>query len=197
MTTQHPLKPFCRKTVWQKLPTEPRRIMTLTCDELQRAGANTAEIERIQAAQAMANFSVSFHVQENAEFNMPSRIAAHIARELPRLRFSEQEEFWVIGFNTKYQPIQSHHISTGTINQTLIHPRDVFSPALAAKYFAICTIHNHPSGDLTPSDADRGVWQRLQTAADLLGIACVDDFIISRRGVYSRAIGSGILAFTD
>ena len=83
--------------------------------------------------------------------------------------------------------IKKHEISKGTLTSSLIHPREVFSPAIEDRAASIIIAHNHPSGVLSISDQDREVTKRLQDAGELLGIPLDDHLIISENGYISAS----------
>jgi DNA repair protein RadC len=98
----------------------------------------------------------------------------------------EQEHFLVFTLNTAHEVINTHVISIGTVNKTVVHPREVFRPALKDNATAIIVAHNHPSGTLDPSDEDGLIYKRLQQAGELLGITVLDSLITGKNGgVYS------------
>lgn len=90
----------------------------------------------------------------------------------------EREHFWTIGLNTKnvIQYVELVHL--GSLNASLVHPREVFRLAVLKGANSIVVGHNHPSGDLTPSREDIAVTQRLDSAANILGITLADHVII-------------------
>lgn len=194
MNTHH-LAAFCRKSVWQQLPPEPHRILTLTADELQRAGASSAEIRKIQAAQSIAAGAATWTLQDPAQTKSPATIANYIAKHLQALRYAPAEEYWGLPLSTKMAPLTPYQVTRGTATNSIAHPREYFSPAILQRATSLCSIHNHPSGDLTPSAGDRDVWQRMEQAGIVLGIPTTDDFIVSRRGIYSRQEEAVILRF--
>jgi len=191
----HPLAQYCRKSVWQQLPTDTAQILALTLDDLQRAGCSAPEIRRIVAAQNLAHGANTWTLSDSTRHHTPRRIATWIAENLPHLRFSQQEELWLIVCDTKMAVTTSRLITKGTIRNSLVHPREFFRPAIQSSAVAVFSAHNHPSGCLTPSDADFGVWDRLNAAGDAIGIPCNDHFIASRAGIYSRAEQSTILTY--
>jgi DNA repair protein RadC len=81
--------------------------------------------------------------------------------------------------------IRANLISIGLVNRTVVHPREVFYPAIIQNACAIIISHNHPSGRLDPSMEDRDITDRLRQAAEVLGIALLDHVIISKDGYYS------------
>jgi DNA repair protein RadC len=85
---------------------------------------------------------------------------------------------------TKRDLIAYHELSRGTVDQTLLHARDVYRAALLANAPAVIVAHNHPSGDPTPSPDDRAVTTRLKASADILGIELADHVIVTATGQY-------------
>ena len=88
------------------------------------------------------------------------------------------EVFAMICLTTKHRVIAYHEVSRGTLDATLVHPREVFKAALLANAAAIIVSHNHPSGDPTPSADDVDLTRRLAAAGDLLGISLLDHIVI-------------------
>ena len=89
-----------------------------------------------------------------------------------------REEFHIITLDTKHQVIDTHQISIGTLDASLVHPREVFRPAIKDAASAIILVHNHPSGDPTPSPEDHQVTRRLETAGENLGIDVLDHIVL-------------------
>lgn len=89
-----------------------------------------------------------------------------------------QEHFVVLSLNTKNVVIGVHTLHIGTVNASIVHPRDVFQRAILNNATSIIICHNHPSGDLTPSQEDIDVTKRIQASGDLLGIEMLDHIII-------------------
>lgn len=100
---------------------------------------------------------------------------------------SVQEEFHIVTLDTKLQPIQPHQITIGTLDSSLVHPREVFRPAVRDAASSILLVHNHPSGDPTPSQQDLDVTQRLKSAGELLGIQVIDHVIVASQRTISLA----------
>ncbi|TWU51132.1 RadC family protein [Rubripirellula reticaptiva] len=91
-----------------------------------------------------------------------------------------QEEFHIVTLDTKHKPIQSHCITIGTLDASLVHPREVFRAAIRDSSSAILLVHNHPSGDPTPSREDHQVTDRLTESGKILGINVLDHIIVAR-----------------
>jgi DNA repair protein RadC len=127
-------------------------------------------------------------------FTLARRMAEEIQREPPTLDTPERiadllrernraydvENFQVVLLNTRRKLIRVENISHGTLDTILVHPREVFKPAIAANAAAIVMLHNHPSGDPTPSEADIKVTRDLIRAGQLLKIEVLDHIILGR-----------------
>ena len=96
-----------------------------------------------------------------------------------------KEHFIAITLDGASRVIGTHIISIGTLNQSLVHPREVFYPAIQDRAAAIIIAHNHPSGQLFPSQADKQVTTRLKDAGKLIGINIVDHIILTPEGYFS------------
>jgi DNA repair protein RadC len=90
-----------------------------------------------------------------------------------------QEEFHIVTLDTKHKPIRTHCITIGTLDASLVHPREVFRPAIRDSASAVLLVHNHPSGDPTPSREDVCVTDRLTDAGTLLGITVLDHIVVA------------------
>lgn len=102
-------------------------------------------------------------------------------------RFYEVEHFQVILLNTRRRLIRVEHISQGTLDTLLVHPREVFKLAIVANAAAVVLVHNHPSGDPSPSEADIAVTRDLIRAGQLLKVEVLDHIILGRRSA-ERAV---------
>jgi DNA repair protein RadC len=129
-----------------------------------------------------------------AAFALAKRMAAELQGEAPLLDTPERiagllreqvrnlpaEQFLVVLLNTRRRLIKTERISQGTLDTILVHARDVFRSAITANASAIVLVHNHPSGDPTPSEADIKVTRDLIRAGQLLKIEVVDHVILGR-----------------
>lgn len=109
-----------------------------------------------------------------------------------RLRDLRQEEFHVLLLNTQNAAVREVMVTRGILDASVVHPREVFAPALAEAAAAIILVHNHPSGDPTPSPADREVTRQLVQAGDVLGIP-VRDHVVVGNGRYTSFFDLGLL----
>jgi len=96
-----------------------------------------------------------------------------------------QEAFFVVTMNQKHKVIDKHLVSLGTLTASLVHPREVFRPALIDGAAAVAFIHNHPSGDCTPSPEDRSLTERLCKCGKLLGLRVLDHVILGKDCFFS------------
>ncbi|MEA3512417.1 MAG: JAB domain-containing protein [Campylobacterota bacterium] len=105
--------------------------------------------------------------------------------ELDEFKDKRQEHFMVLYLDGANIVLETRVISIGTINQSLVHPREVFAPAIELRACSIIIAHNHPSGVLKPSTEDFAVTKRLCKSGKLLGIEVLDHVIISKNGYLS------------
>lgn len=106
-------------------------------------------------------------------------------RLLEDIRYKNQEHFVVITLDGANRMIQKRIITVGTVNASLVHPREVFADAITDRAASIVVAHNHPSGTLEPSQPDREVTKRLREAGVLLGIQLFDHIIVTADGYTS------------
>ncbi len=95
-----------------------------------------------------------------------------------RIASLDRENFVVMLLNTKNEVIETSTVSVGTLSASLVHPREVFKPAVRASAASVVLAHNHPSGKVEPSREDREVTRRLGQAAGILGIEVLDHVIV-------------------
>ncbi|CUH97443.1 UPF0758 protein [Propionispora sp. 2/2-37] len=97
---------------------------------------------------------------------------------MPRMRYETREHFVVVLLSTKHHVIATPIISVGTLNASLVHPREVFREAISHSAASIILVHNHPSGDPAPSQEDIRLTQKMVDAGRLLDISVLDHVII-------------------
>ncbi|MEW6356581.1 MAG: DNA repair protein RadC [Planctomycetota bacterium] len=138
-------------------------------------GIGNAKAARIQAALAIARRFASEPLAEGAKLRGSRDLFNHF-RE--RLRDVKKETFWLVLLDQKHKIIRCARVSEGSLSQSLVHPREVFMPAVRESAAAVAFVHNHPSGDPNPSPEDRTITARLKEAGELLGIKVIDHLII-------------------
>lgn len=130
----------------------------------------------IYTCQLVRTANVNYAVHKITSTTQAVESVCALFREI--LADSPNEQFWIVTLDTKLKPIGLHHITSGTLDASLCHPREVFRHAILANANKVLLVHNHPSGDLTPSSEDRAITARLKTAGDVLGITVVDHIIV-------------------
>lgn len=149
------------------------------------ARARLPELSRIKgvgsakAVQLAAAFELGHrlarHNSSRETVQTPTQVWALLGGEMSCL---SQESLRVILLDTKLRLMRIEEISLGSLNESLAHPREVFRPALLYAAYGLIIVHNHPSGDPSPSEADRKLTQKLRGAADLLSIVLLDHVIL-------------------
>ena len=151
-----------------------------------------ASIEQLMQIEGI-EFSKAYQIK--ATFELMKRIASYCKEEHPQIAstddvlkllgphmmFLKQEEFRVILLDSKKRLIRHCQVSLGSLDQTIVHPREVFRPAVAAGAAYIFVVHNHPSGDPTPSEYDTLLTEKLCMSGKVLGIDVLDHVIIGIR----------------
>ncbi len=112
---------------------------------------------------------------ENQNFSHPRAVYDYL---VPQLRFENQENFIALLLNVRHNLIRCVHVAKGTNRSVIAHARDIFRDAVRLSAHCIILAHNHPSGDTTPSKADKNLTERLVQAGSTLGIAVIDHVII-------------------
>ncbi|NLB60167.1 MAG: DNA repair protein RadC [Lentisphaerae bacterium] len=97
----------------------------------------------------------------------------------------QQEHFVCLSLNGANEVIQKRTVTIGLLDQSPVHPREVFADVIADRAAAVIFVHNHPSGDLQPSAADRRTHEQLTEAAKILGLRVLDHLILSKKGHFS------------
>lgn len=103
-----------------------------------------------------------------------------------------EEEFWIMCLDTKNKPCGFHMISRGSLNSSIVHPREVFKRALLNNAASIMLYHNHPSGNPEPSQQDIETTKRLRDAGDIIGIQVLDHLILGD-GTYCSLKERGLM----
>ena len=104
-----------------------------------------------------------------------------------------QEQLLVLSFNGAGELLGTHVATVGLVDKVVMHPREIFAEAIKERAVSVVIVHNHPSGQLNPSEADRILTGKIYTAGKLLGIKVLDHLIISTKGYYSfREMGENM-----
>lgn len=100
----------------------------------------------------------------------------------PILKDCPQEQFWAVSLDVKNKIVGMHHVSTGIVNGTMAHPREVFQGAILNSAVSIILVHNHPSGSTEPSHEDIQTTRRMVAVGELIGIEVADHIIVAWDG---------------
>lgn len=167
-----------------------RRLAGASIHELcEHPGIGPAKAAEIQALFQIARRFADDRLQPGQPYRS-SQDAYHHFHE--RLCDYRREVFLALLLDSKNRLIREIQISEGSLNASIVHPREVFSPALRESASAVLFVHNHPSGDPTPSREDMEITQRLKSAGDLMGVRVLDHVIIGN-GDYVSLADRGML----
>lgn len=159
-------------------------IADATVEELKQvSGIGTAKACQIKAA-----FELARRFQENCAPDNREAITspeAVVRLIKPRLIEKKKECFFTVLLDIRNRHIRTEQVSVGSLDATIAHPREVFDPALHDHAPSIIVVHNHPSGDPTPSAEDISLTRRLVEAGKVLGIKLLDHIVIAGEKFYS------------
>lgn len=152
-------------------------------------------IGRAKAAQIKAAFSLSKRlIGEPVDSKDPFRTSEDVCRFYSvRMDGLKKEVFICALLDGKNRPFKDITISEGTITASLVHPREVFGPAIRESAVGVLFVHNHPSGDPAPSQEDIEITRRLVKTGQLIGIGVLDHIIIGNNGNYVSFLDKGLL----
>ncbi len=151
--------------------------------ELQRIpGIGEAKATMIKAALELSRRLSQIRHGQKYQVRGPRSAAKYL---IPLLRFQPQEIFAVLLLNAKNEVLRFTRVHIGTVNASLVHPREVFREAIASSSVSCIIAHNHPSGDKTPSQEDIAVTKRLVEAGKIVGIEIVDHIIVAHNEYFS------------
>ncbi len=139
----------------KRLPQHVPDIARLSIDDMLERGLSLNDARQIHAAISLAKEIAEPQAgYRETRITSPLTAMRYCLSEFRALACQGvQEEFWIVTLDTKNQPIAGHQITVGTLRNSLVHPREVFRPAISDAAACIIAVHNHPSGDPTPSDA--------------------------------------------
>jgi DNA repair protein RadC len=158
--------------------------------ELQQVeGIGRARAAQVLAAVELGRRTLLRGASERPRLKTPRDIARHL---LPQFGASPVEQFGVVMLDTKNHVVRVKIVSMGSLDSTVVHPREVFREAASASAAAIILFHNHPSGDPTPSQEDIALTKRLVEAGDIMGIEVLDHLILADHRYFSMREAGGV-----
>jgi len=141
--------------------------------------ASVKGVGKTKAVQLAAAFGLgnrlSYETLTKSKIDSPELVYQLLGNEMRAL---SQESLRTILLDTRYQLMRIEEISLGSLSESIAHPREIFRPALIYSAYAMIVVHNHPSGDPSPSEADHRLTRRLAESAQLLQIKLLDHIII-------------------
>jgi DNA repair protein RadC len=145
-------------------------------------GVGPAKASRLYAAFEIGRRAVC----ENRSMGRTFQISQDVFEAYSvRLRDVKQETFTVILLDSKNRYVREETVALGSLNQSIVHPREVFRPAIQGSAASLILVHNHPSGDPSPSEEDVRVTERLVEAGKLIGIRVLDHIIVGEGRYFS------------
>lgn len=148
-------------------------------------GMGEAKATQVCAALELARRFVN---PERRRIGVPTDVLPIVSHYADR----DQEHFLCVSLNGAHQAIRCRVVSVGLVNRTLVHPREVFAPALADRAAAIIVAHNHPSGNVEPSPEDKEITARLRQSGELLGVRLLDHLVFCA-DAYCSFLEEGLL----
>lgn len=151
-------------------------IHSFTLDKLKNIkGIGSVKAVQILCLSELAKRLAKTNAKERLHFNRPSTIAQYYMEDM---RHQKEEHIKLLMLNTKSKFLGEKQLSKGTVNSAVITPREIYIEALEKKASGVILIHNHPSGDPTPSENDVLLTKRVKEAGKLIGVELLDHIII-------------------
>ncbi len=167
-----------------------RELARAELNELtQIKGLGLAKAASVKAAFTLGSRFQARRLETLDRFSSPSQVFDFFHHEM---RDMKKEQFLVLLLDGKNRITRKALVSEGCLNQSIVHPREAFAPAVRESAAAVIFVHNHPTGDPAPSREDREITARLKEAGELLGIKVLDHLIIGD-GSYYSFVENGLL----
>ena len=158
-------------------------------DLLRVEGVGRARAAQVLAAVELGRRSLARTGEMRPRLRSPRELAVHLQ---PEYGARAVEQFGIVMLDTKYRLIRIKVVAIGSLDFTVVHPREVFREAASASAAAIVLFHNHPSGDPTPSGDDLALTTRMISAGDIMGIDVLDHLILAEQRYYSLVESGGL-----
>jgi DNA repair protein RadC len=147
-------------------------------------GIGPAKAARIQAALGIARRYAGSRLPSGTAITGSSQLADYMSEKLSG---EQREHFYTLLLDTKHRLIREVPVSIGSLNESVVHPREVYRSAIRESAAKVVFVHNHPSGNPDPSPQDRSLTRRLVDAGELVGIAVLDHIIVGHDTYFSFA----------
>ncbi len=166
-----------------------RDLAQMSVADLVQLGVGKARATSIVAACELSRRLPASSGKDKPAFRGPEDVAAMYG---PKLRDFRHEEFWVLHLNSANRLISDSRVTSGTLNSSLVHPRECFKEALKQCAASVIFVHNHPSGNSEPSQEDLSITKQLVESGKILGIP-VHDHVIVAGDTFSSLADRGLL----
>lgn len=153
-------------------------------------GVGPAGAARFLGCLELARRASAWPASDSPVVSTPEDVVALCATQLRGL---DREHFWALALSTKNRLLRMVEVSVGSLNASIVHPRELFKDAVRLSAASIVIVHNHPSGDPTPSGADIQLTRRLARAGEVLGIEVLDHVVIGDGGAHTSLRHMGVL----
>jgi len=165
-------------------------LLNMNLDEfMELRGIGKAKATQLMALSELSKRFKTYRAGDMYKISQPKDAADYVMEDMKSL---DVEHLKVIMLNTKNMVISVRDVSIGSLNSSIVHPREVFCEAIKKRSASIIVCHNHPSGDPTPSNEDINITNRLRECGKIIGIELIDHLIIGN-GVYISLKEKGIL----
>jgi DNA repair protein RadC len=160
-----------------------RNLVDMSMDQLKTIkGIGSAKAMQIQASIELGRRLARTSMADTVTIRSPQDVATYLMEDL---RYLQKEHFVVLFLNTKNHVVAQETLSMGSLNASIVHPREVFRAAIKRSSASIICVHNHPSGDPTPSPEDIAMTSRLVEAGQIIGIEVLDHIILGDQNFVS------------
>lgn len=166
-------------------------LWRLSAEELiSLPGVGPSAAARVLACMEMSRRATCPSIDERPLVSSPEDVVALCG---PQMRGLDKEHFWALALNTKNRLVRTIEVSVGSLNASIVHPRELFREAVRASAASVIVVHNHPSGDPQPSGADIQLTRRLVRAGDVLGVEVLDHVVIGEGGLHASMRDRGLM----
>jgi DNA repair protein RadC len=150
-------------------------------------GIGPAKAAQIKAALELGKRFAEEEIKRGEQFRSSADVFNHYREHLSGLK---KEEFHVLLLDAKNRKIRDVRVSEGSLTSSLVHPREVFNPVIRESAAAVILVHNHPSGDPSPSQEDLHITRRLREIGEVMGVRVLDHIVIGK-GKYVSFVDDG------
>jgi DNA repair protein RadC len=162
--------------------SRPDGLWRASAEDLVRVqGVGPAGAARLLASLELARRASAWPAADRPVVTTPEDVVRLCATQLRGL---DREHFWALVLSTKNRLLRMVEVSVGSLNASIVHPRELFKEAVRISAASVVVVHNHPSGDPTPSGADLQLTRRLVRAGEVLGIEVLDHVVIGDGGAH-------------